>query len=335
MKIVNEKMTEKLASSHNKKPNILWLFNDGPGQQYFRHVSSAIRNAGGNPVIFDYINVFDVKEHDVKVAKNNIISHVSDDDVAMAIISPNSRTRKKIIQHVRKLSNEKLKKVVENFIEERNITGIFLPGDYYNYDTAPYHPEPQERPRYSKIFLDIAKERNIPLIGVCGGLQTIANYENIAIKRVEDMVSTEDAQNHILTKSASALQETIRRELVMPDTKLERFFTKINSKFGIKNTHEKYLYVPEAHLAAIDNSWENRLFIENKGYKINAVSSDGIIQGIEHKKHPIMGFQGHPEVMAARKEPFSLNLLKHFLIDPAKERMLGKEAVSSESSMSR
>lgn len=318
----------------NKKPNILWLFNEGPGQEYFKHVGKAIENSGGTPIAFNYASFYDLTRHDVKITKEHFLPRMSEDEIAHAIVNPGGVIHRETIAKIRQLSDKDLKKILEDFLDKKNIHGIFLPGDYFNYDIEPFHPEPKERPRYSNILIEIAKKRQMPIMGVCGGLQTIAHYEHIGIKRVHEMVSDEQARTHSVSESPNIIQDTIRRQLVMPHTKLATEMSKMSKQLGLTDPKEQYIYVPEAHRAAIDNSWENRHLLEKKGYKINAVSSDGIIQGMEHKYHPIIGFQGHPEVMAARKEPIALRLMQSLLIEPAQKYMANPKKLSAESPVS-
>lgn len=214
---------------------------------------------------------------------------------------------------------------MEKCIKEQKISGILFPGDGFNYDAHPYHPQPKARPRYSKILVEIAKEQGIPLVGACGGLQAVMYSEGINLKRVSSMVGHDHAKNHTLSETHTNLSnvdflaQNCREQEVIEGTKLYSFLKKAEANAGINNDGKPYFMNPEAHGGAIDLDPTNINKLKEKGYKISARSPDKIIQGVEHAKYNITLFQGHPEALAAKKHATSVNLFKHFLINPAIE----------------
>jgi anthranilate/para-aminobenzoate synthase component II len=45
--------------------------------------------------------------------------------------------------------------------------------------------------------------------------------------------------------------------------------------------------------------------------KISAITDDGTIMGVRHKKYPVEGLQFHPE--SIKKKPYGMQILNHFL----------------------
>ena len=311
-------------SKKTQKPNILWLYNKEE-QRYADHVAKALKNSGGNPISIDYYRDIDLGVIDKKHTADFCQKHQKILQENMPLIISNEHTRNEILKLIRAEANKELKEELKAYIKKNKISGIFFPGDGFNYDTYPYHPEPKSRPRYSAVLLEIAKEENLPLIGACGGLQAAMHAEDVALKRVNKMVSAADAKRHVLSEThtnrdnTDFLAENTREQKVIKGTKLYNKLKKIEEKFDIENEGVPFFLNPEAHGGAIDLAEENLHKLHNKGYKISARSPDGIIQGVEHKDYNITLFQGHPEALAAKKHGVSVELFREFLIKPAQE----------------
>ncbi|MCB0319137.1 MAG: gamma-glutamyl-gamma-aminobutyrate hydrolase family protein [Bdellovibrionales bacterium] len=112
------------------------------------------------------------------------------------------------------------------------------------------------RDETEKQVLDYCVENKIPLLGVCRGLQFIANYFGIKLYPLEGHVATK----HQVEVSSESLYQKFFLEL-----------TEVNSyhNYGIKNITSDFI--------------------------ASVTASDGSIEAIEHKTLPILGMMWHPE----------------------------------------
>lgn len=299
-------------------PNIAYLANSEESQ-YSKHIPASIQASGGNPIQLDYHNsVVDIKKLDQQALKE-MLADTGDKMVAVLYrLLGDSTFKQQFITELRKKSDVALQKELMSWIKEQNISGIMIPGDYFNYDCPPFHPEPKTRPRFTKALLAIAKELQMPLFGVCGGLQAVMAAEEIKLARVSDIlkktgVDPSEAELHIISDRDSDidpnfLARNARRQEILPHTRTASL---------CQNGH---LLIPEAHGGAIDSSNPQAIIdIYRKGYQIAGVSPDGIIQIVEHKNLPINLFQGHPEALAAVKDSTCVTVMEKLLVEPARQ----------------
>lgn len=319
------------------EPKIIWPYIEG--QNYSDHLPTAIKNAGGIPIDINYDDFLDLRKLDESsVSEYLSISEKSKLSYIKMLLAPDGAEANQTRKQIHAISNKILKKKVNDFIEENDITGIMLPGDFYNYDTHPFHPEPKSRPRYSKILLEIAKEKNLPLLGVCGGMQAISHIEGIKVDRVKNMVGERFARRHLLSETAAYdvntnpnfLAENTRAQKAEDGTKIATFIKAFRRQFGYNEESDLYINLPEAHGGAVSNDKDNLKKIKELGYIVNLYSPDGIIQGMEHKDYDITLFQGHPEALVAQGDPKATKLIEHFLINPARKRIKDFDQMAKE-----
>jgi putative glutamine amidotransferase len=143
------------------------------------------------------------------------------------------------------------------------------------------------RTRFESLLLNKALERNLPILGVCGGEQLL----NVAlggtlIQHIPDTLP--EALNH--------QQDSLRHQPSHPIKIVEG--TELYHLFGEKVTH-----VNTSHHQAVKDL--------GKGVVVNAIAPDGIIEGIEvPSKRFCMGVQWHPEFLVS---PLDALLFKKFL----------------------
>lgn len=114
----------------------------------------------------------------------------------------------------------------------------------------------KKRDHFEKRLIGFGISKGIPILGICRGMQVIADYFNCDFKKV---------QKHAGTK----------HKLVVSD--------KSRFKYNLK----KIKTVNSYHNYAINNVSHNLI--------ISARSVDGIIEAIEHKKYNIFGQMWHSE----------------------------------------
>jgi anthranilate synthase component 2 len=138
-------------------------------------------------------------------------------------------------------------------------------------------------PNEAGICLDLIKQAdgNVPILGVCLGHQSIGQVYGGKIVRAPEPMHGKLSRIHHNGRSV---------------------FRGLNNDFEATRYHS---------LTIAPESMPDDLIV-------TATSSDGVIQGVMHKKHPVHGVQFHPESIASEN---GHALLKNFL-DIARERTL-------------
>ena len=154
------------------------------------------------------------------------------------------------------------------------IDGLLLPGSrdmdpkYYNEQPHPKLKEMSlERTETEFYVTEKAIEQNIPVFGICGGMQFLNVFFGGSLYQdIEALI--ENPLNH----EKGAVHEV-----------------EINQGSSLsKNLNQKKFNVKSYHHQAVNMLGEN--------LKINAKSPDGIVEGIEHSDLPVLGIQWHPEL---------------------------------------
>jgi len=177
------------------------------------------------------------------------------------------------------------------------VDGLLISGGNFDIDPRFYGEKPikelgrliPERTEFDLPLIGLALERDLPVLGVCGGAQAInvalggSLYQDIAVQGPGAGLHQRAAR-----KNAPGHRIEVNR-----DTLLRRALCRQN------------LQVNTTHHQAV-----KRL---GNGLIVNAVALDGIIEGIESTRHTfVVGVQWHPEKPARRGEP-RRRLFGHFL----------------------
>ncbi len=133
--------------------------------------------------------------------------------------------------------------------------GLIIPGGYRMYD-------------YSEYIAKYAIDKNIPVLGICLGMQLLAKIDNESYCLEENATTINHKQlNADYAHKVHIQDNTLLKEIINKDE------ISVNSK-------HRY------HVAEVKNAI------------INAVSEDGLIEGIEFPdKNFVLGVQWHPERM--------------------------------------
>ncbi len=153
-------------------------------------------------------------------------------------------------------------------------------GDKYN----------RERDWFEFKLLDIAFSKNLPILGICRGLQLTNVYlRGSLIFDIQTVVGT----NH--RKDENTGEDRLHDVFIFEDSKL---FKIVGEKGGIVNS---------SHHQSADRVGEN--------LRINAKCSDGVIEGLEWAGDDrfVLLVQWHPERMKDSRSIFSKNLLDAFI----------------------
>lgn len=181
------------------------------------------------------------------------------------------------------LSFEKIEEQLENI----NPDGIFLTGGDFALpkewlEEAPAHAEEAIRRDAYVAALDYAKQKRLPLLGICAGMQMLAGFCGAKIKRVEGHRGYLDFAHEMRIMPQTLLKEIAGFETV-----------KVNSN----------------HSEAVS--------LENIGRcKVTAVAGDGTVEAVEPENawnSFVLGIQSHPERFVKQGDKFSVSLFKSFI----------------------
>jgi putative glutamine amidotransferase len=155
-------------------------------------------------------------------------------------------------------------------------------------DPSKAHKIRPERTRFEMSLFKGAIERNIPVLGICGGMQLIAVAAGG--KLIGDILEeVPDAFDHEQKLPPNDFRHPVR---VAPGTLM--FKLVMQEKLGVNSTH---------HQAVSDPGTCN----------ISAWSPDGIIEAIEMPQcYWVLGVQWHPELLTSRHEGHAA-IFRHFV----------------------
>ncbi len=144
-----------------------------------------------------------------------------------------------------------------------------------------------ERDNFERSLIDIALKNNLPILGICRGLQlTNAHLGGSLFQHID---------NH---KNNSGDDDLIHNVKVQENSLLNQVTKKVEGK------------VNSSHHQAVDKVAEE--------LTVSAISEDGIIEALEWKnpsnKSPLLLVQWHPERVKDKNEnPFSKEILNWFI----------------------
>lgn len=134
-----------------------------------------------------------------------------------------------------------------------SIDGILLTGGN---SLVKYGGDAPERDEVEKLLITFANLKNLPLLGVCRGMQVIQDYYNNSLCKVP---------GHVATRHSLVVEKELRLSNIV------NLYKDVNS-FNNYGT-----YAAEGDLLPL------------------AYSLDGMVMAIEHKKHHIFGVMWHSE----------------------------------------
>lgn len=154
------------------------------------------------------------------------------------------------------------------------------------------------RDSYEHLLLGLALQMNIPVLGICRGMQII----NVALggSLFQDLYSSDSNKERLINHAPP-----IPKEYPCHDISIEK-----NSVLGrlllpLYSCSEK-VRVNSLHHQAVD-----RVAL---GLTVTAQSPDGVIEALELYPHkPVLGVQWHPEQLVAGQEPRHKVLFEHIV----------------------
>ena len=167
------------------------------------------------------------------------------------------------------------------------IDGLMITGGGHDIDPALYginerHPSVKLNPKRTSFEIEITRkalERNLPVFGICGGLQLLnVVLGGTLIQHIPDEVENcldhyQKTPPHLSCHNVKVLENTILHHIVG------------NAEISVNSVH---------HQAVKD--------IGPK-MKINALAPDGLIEGIESPDYRFcLGLQWHPEIIVSKHD---------------------------------
>lgn len=214
------------------------------------------------------------------------------DSINKTALTDTDKTEKKLQDVVK----SKIREGVATFLKDNNITRVFIPGNFYNVDTAPFAPTPNRQLVTEALATIVNEDPSIKIMGVCGGMQGLMHAMGIKVVRVHNIVGSQtSADVHCVSMPDPHDKDVVLHRLrIVPGSKL----AKIVSQHVKPDENGWYsLFFPDAHGGVISSDQENIGRLEELGYKVVGFSDDGIIEAIEDKDGNIL-FQNHPEALA-------------------------------------
>lgn len=158
-----------------------------------------------------------------------------------------------------------------------------------------------QRDTFDLMVMKMATDRNIPILGICRGLQLMniyfggTLYQDLPTQHPSDIHHRQKEPGTIPTHSASIVKGSKLAEIMQQD------------ELQVNTFHHQAIKQPAP------------------GFKITAWSPDSVVEAIEaYPVRPIIGVQFHPEIFTAAGDPTMRKLFK-FLINKADTFKLAKE----------
>ena len=166
----------------------------------------------------------------------------------------------------------------EIYIEMVNMCdGIIIPGGYRMYE-------------FYKFIVEYAIEKDIPILGICMGMQLLANIDNGYHCLAINETGIEHRQRDV---------KYVHKVRILEDTILNNIINKSEI-----NVNSKHRY----HVEKVNK------------FKISAYSEDGLIEAIEYcDKKFVIGVQWHPEKMISYDEDAN-KLFDRFINECVKQK---------------
>lgn len=140
---------------------------------------------------------------------------------------------------------------------------------------------------FDELICNFAIDNNLPILGICLGMQILANMDNFC----GSINSDRTVKNDTFINHYNKYQKYVHNINIIP-SKLKQILKK--DTFMVNSRHNYHV-------------------LPKKYFKVSAISEDCIIEAIEIEKHKFaIGVQWHPESMI-HYEPIMLKIFEAFI----------------------
>ncbi len=202
------------------------------------------------------------------------------------------------------------------------IDGLLLTGGGdYNPLWAGEQPSPllhginAERDLPELLITRLAYNRQIPMLGICRGIQTLAMALGGEVAQDISILGVEDIIKHSQDGDRSEATHVVN---IVPGTTLHKIYTSsplhssLQKDSSLFTLHSSLLPVNSFHHQAVSNP--------GKHFRVSATSPDGVIEAMESSEEkPILGVQWHPEWLENGLPLFQWLVSEAALFSKAKE----------------
>jgi len=182
------------------------------------------------------------------------------------------------------------------------IDGLILSGGGdYNPLWAGEEPSPllhginQERDNAELLITRLAYNRQIPILGICRGIQTLAMALGGKVAQDLSLLNIEDGKMRIKHSQDADRSEPTHSVSVEKDSILYNIYSEAqrSSTFSLQSS----IYVNSFHHQAVSDPGSR--------FRVVATAPDGVIEAMESSEYkPILGVQWHPECMESGQPIF-------------------------------
>ena len=150
-----------------------------------------------------------------------------------------------------------------------------------------------ERDEFEMELIKLAYNRQLPMLGICRGIQmlaaalggTILQDIQTAMPQAKLIKHSQDADRHVSTHFVESVEDSLMRSL-------------FGKRFAVNSFHHQAVGDPGPR------------------FRATALSADGVIEAIESTEmKSIIGVQWHPECFAIDDNDYMMPLFKHFVDD--------------------
>ena len=199
------------------------------------------------------------------------------------------------------------------------IDGLLLTGGGdYNPLWAGEQPSPllhsinAERDLPELLITRLAYNRQIPMLGICRGIQTLAMALDGEVAQDLSHLASLSSLLSIKHSQDADRSETTHTVNILPDTLLHKIYSLSSLHSSLFTLHSSLLPVNSFHHQAVSNP--------GKHFRVSATSPDGVIEAMESSEEkPIIGVQWHPEWLADGLPLFQWLVSEAALFNKAKE----------------
>ena len=202
------------------------------------------------------------------------------------------------------------------------IDGLLLTGGGdYNPLWAGEQPSPllhginAERDLPELLITRLAYNRQIPMLGICRGIQTLAMALGGEVAQDISLLGVEDIIKHSQDGDRSEATHVVN---IVPGTTLHKIYT--SSPLHSSQQINSSLFTLNSSLLTVNSFHHQAVSNPGKRFRVSASSPDGVIEAMESSEEkPILGVQWHPEWLENGLPLFQWLVSEAALFSKAKE----------------